>query len=242
MESIRTQDEIRHIPDWAEQLSRLTRIAWTGSDGRCHFPYKPLTAPDFWRSEVARLWDEDRMRSWTTVENGRIVAHSALVHKRDRQWELGRWVTFPDAPRGAITRLAELAMRSVNEERLSIRVECTQAHQFSQRVCERVGLRSAGFGILEQAADGTWWDILYYDNAPIGAFDPDAFDDQRVIGNPNGVPVIAKNGDLARLERIQAIISTDPGGALPPERFHILPHRAPVLHQTLERVLSCPPI
>jgi len=241
MESIRTNEDVRSIANWAEQLADLTRIAWTGTDGRCHFPYRPLTEPGEWRTNVARLWDSGAMRSWTMVDDGRIVAHSALVRKGDGTWELGRWVAFPDAPRGSVTRLAEAAMRTVEDEQLVVRVECTQAHLFSQRICERLGLRSAGFGILERI-DGTWWDILFYDNASLPAFDPDAFADRRVIGNPNGIPRIATDGDLDRLRRIAGIVSTDPGGTLPPERFHILPHRAPTLRRTLERALTGPPV
>lgn len=225
------------IPNWAHQLATLTRSAWTGKDGRCYFPYRPLTTPEYWETTVAPLWDQGQMHSWVLVIDGRIVAHSALV-KKPTYWELGRWVAFQNAPRGAVTQLCTKVMEMVRAQGLQVQVECTQAHIHSQSICERLGLRPAGFGILEHSADGTWWDIIYYDNADRPAFDPDQFIDPSVVGDPLGQLVRAHNGHLGRLQSIPDIISTQPSEGLPPQQFHILSHRRDVLERTLARVLG----
>jgi hypothetical protein len=94
-------------PDWATQLANLTRIAWTGRDGRCHFPYRPLTETREWEQVVQTAWQAETMHSWVLVDpSGRFLAHAALVQKSG-YWELGRWVALPDAPRGAVTRLVK---------------------------------------------------------------------------------------------------------------------------------------
>ena len=225
------------IPDWAYQLATLTRDAWRGKDGRCYFPYRPLTTPEYWKTAVAQLWNQGQMHSWVLVIDGLIVAHSALIKKKG-YWELGRWVAYPDAPRGAVTQLCTVAMEMARTSGLHVQVECTQAHIHSQSICERLGLRPAGFGVLEHSADGTWWDIIYYDNDNRPAFDPDQFSDPFVVGDPLGQLIRTHNGHLGRLKSIPNLITTEPGESLPPERFHILPHRRDVLERTLMRVLN----
>lgn len=228
------------VADWPNQLATLTRSAWTGRNGRCYFPYRPLTKPEHWREHVSQLWDDENMHSWVLVVDGRIVAHSALVKKLE-YWELGRWVAYPDAPHGAVTNLCTKAMELATRDGMRVQVECTQAHVHSQHICERLGLRWAGIGILEHAEDGTWWDIIYYDNRKgLQPFDPNNYNDQQIIGDPLGQVVKAHNGHLGRLSEISGLITTEPGGELPPKLFHILPNRRDALERTLTRVLGNP--
>ena len=86
------------------------------------------------------------MHSWVRVVEGQIVAHAALVRKSESRFELGRWVAYKNAPRGAITELCRLALNFADSK--MVHVECTQAHTSSQAICERLGLRFAGLGIL----------------------------------------------------------------------------------------------
>lgn len=205
--------------DWAEQLATLTRVAWTGGDGRCHFPYRPLTEATEWKNVVRTAWQAETMRSWALVDpNGRFLAHAALVQKSG-YWELGRWVALPDAPKGAVTQLCEEAMRFAHVKTLRVQVECTQAHTASQKICERLGLRFAGIGILGRIDDVTW-DIVYFDSLSTEAFVPRA----GILGDPLHHEISCEAVHQARLRELPRILTSDRGGELPPTRFHALPH------------------
>ena len=82
---------IMAIPTWAEELALLSKLAWTGSDGICYFPYAPLTTAEFWKTEIGTAWQTGTMHSWVLCVHGKIVAHVALVYK-ESYWELGRWI------------------------------------------------------------------------------------------------------------------------------------------------------
>lgn len=227
------------FPGYEQALADLTRIAWTGRDGRCYFPYAPLTQAQYWSATVAAQWKNSSMHSWALHSEGRLVAHAALVHKGGDGWELGRWVAYREAPRGSVTRLCEVAMQFAAEHRWRVRVECTQAHVFSQRICEQLGMRPAGYGFLDRI-DGVAWDIIYYDNdSGLPHFDPRDYDDVRAIGNPLGNLVRMDPAHRDRVEEILGgLITSDLGGDIPPTRFHILPHRAEVLKHSLKRALA----
>ena len=232
-------EQIRALPDHSRSLADLTRVAWTGRDGRCYFPYAPLTRPAYWENHMAQQWIEGSMHSWALHHEGRLVAHAALVRKGENTWELGRWVAYREAPRGSVTRLCEEAMRFATDRGWRVRVECTQAHIFSQRICEHLGMRPAGYGFLDQI-DGIAWDIIYYDNDPrLSHFDPRDYDDVHVIGNPLGVLVRVDPNHRGRVQEILGgLITCNPGGDIPPTRFHILPHRVDPLRRSLERALA----
>ncbi len=203
---------------WAHQLADLTRIAWTGKDGRCHFPYRPLTGAYEWETNVRRAWQGEAMHSWVLIDaKGRFLAHVALV-KKNGYWELGRWVALPFAPKGSVTLLCQEAMRFVMAQNLLIQVECTQAHTSSQKICTRLGLRFAGIGILGQI-EGVTWDIIYFDSLATPAFVPRA----GILADPLHHEVRCKEEHRARLRELPDILTTDRGGELPPTRFHLLP-------------------
>lgn len=213
----------RQIPhkrtDWATQLAELTRLAWTGRDGRCYFPYRPLIEANEWETKVKITWESGAMHSWVLADDqGRFIAHAALVQKPG-YWELGRWVAHPNAPKGAMTRLCEEAMTYARKIGLRVQVECTQAHTSSQIICERLGLRFAGIGVLDRIEDIPW-DILYFDTDSSPPFSPKA----GLLANPLGRELRAEAGHQTRLREISQILTTDRGGELPPTRFHALPH------------------
>ncbi len=224
---LETQGILR-LDCWADRLAELTRIAWTGQDGQCYFPYLPLTTAEFWQNEVVRDWGAGIMSSWALLEDGRIVAHAALVNKGD-YWELGRWVALPDAPHGAVTTLCREIMQHVHEAGINIQVECTQAHTSSQYICEQIGLRFAGIGILSEV-DGIIWDIIYFDNQKLPSFTPRV----GVLGNPHGCDIRCLPEHRARLAQIADIISTERGGELPPKMFHTLVH----LVEPIRRIIA----
>ena len=204
---------------WATQLANLTRTAWSSSDGQCHFPYRPLTEAHEWEHAVRDAWNEARMHSWVLVdERGHFQAHAALVQKNG-YWELGRWVALPNAPKGAVTKLCEVAMEFVHAHNLRVQVECTQAHTASQKICVRLGLRFAGIGILGEI-EGVTWDIIYFDSLPGTPFTPRA----GLLADPLDHPVRCEASHRARLREISTILTTDCGEELPPRRFHTLPH------------------
>jgi len=219
--------EVCSLPRWPEQLADLTREAWTGHDGKCYFPYRPLTEPMYWATEVLDQWARKTMKSWILVDEGSIIAHVAMVLK-EGYWELGRWVALKDAPRGAVHGLCEKAMEWTRHHNLAIQVECTQAHSSSQYICERLGLRFAGLGILA-AIEGVAWDIIYYDNLETLDFIPKP----GIIGEPLRRPVKMKEEFRSRLIAVSEIITTTRGGDLPPQHFHILPHREETVRQII---------
>jgi hypothetical protein len=204
------------IPDWAEQLATLTRVAWTGDDGKCYFPYIPLTQADLWRTKVYADWIEGRMHSWVLVVDDRIVSHAALVDK-GVYWELGRLVAR-NAPRGGTNAVCVERLRFCREQKIHGRMECTQAHTRAQRHAARVGMRFAGLGFLDKI-DGVNWDIVFFDTLESAPFVPR----RGVLGDPLGVELVCTDADRVRLCQIKSILTTESGGALPPARFHVLP-------------------
>lgn len=221
---ILTHQQILFRANWAEELAELTRIAWTGRDGRCFFPYQPLTTPKFWQDEVSRLWQTDQLRSWVMVTEGKIVAHTALVRRKKKHWELGRWVALENAPKSAVTHLSQRALTTAGDD--LIHVECTQAHTRSQAICDRLGLRFAGLGALgSNGKNGGDWFIVFFDNLKQPDFQPTNGN----IGNPLGQTVLSSTISKEQWKKIAATLTTEKVGELPPRQFHILPRLLPIV-------------
>ncbi len=207
--------------NWPSQLADLTKTAWTGPKGECWFPYVPLTRSEYWEAEISAQWTKKELISWVLVDDaGKILSHAALVDKRGYH-ELGRWVSYPDSPKGAVSRLCREAMRHAEENSLGIIVETTQAHTSSQFICESLGLRFAGIGLLARI-DGIEWDILYYDNM----HDRPAFVPRKgILADPLGKEMLCDALRISDLVTALKMLTTDRGGGLPPSRFHVLPER-----------------
>lgn len=227
---ILTQENIIDIRGWADQLAALVRAAWTGTDGIFYFPYKPLGSAEFWNANVAADWANGRMRSWVVTHDGRIVAHAALVD-RGTHWELGRLVSNRPPP-GAVVALCEARMRFVRENELRVVAECTQAHNRTQHLSARMGLRFAGIGVLERI-DGISWDIVYFDNHPAPPFDPRP----GILADPLGRELRSEPHHRARLREIAPILSTNRQVELPPRHFNVLPE----LVEPVRRILALNP-
>ncbi|KKR48886.1 MAG: hypothetical protein UT86_C0002G0061 [Candidatus Magasanikbacteria bacterium GW2011_GWC2_40_17] len=225
---ILTGSEITEVPYWARKLAELTRIAWTGQDGKCYFPYLPLTKPDLWQTEILADWQKGNLFSWVMEDEGKILAHAALVKKGD-VYECGRWLSLPNAPKGTMTRLVGAAIDFARQRNWNFWVECTQAHTSSQRICEIHGLRFAGIGILKKVGE-IWWDIIYFDSGdPAQAFQPQP----GILADPLGREIKMQEIYAERLEQITSLIRNSPGDQIPPLYFHILPH----LESTLREII-----
>jgi hypothetical protein len=219
--------EIPSIPNWAHQLAELTRLAWTGTDGRCYFPYFPLTTEREWATHVLAQWMEGSMHSWVGVVDGRIVNHAALVNN-GTHWELGRLVSHC-APSGGTLELCRHRLAWCRARNIHARMECTQAHTRAQELAAAVGLRFAGLGFLDQI-DGVDWDIVFFDTLDRATeFVPRA----GLLANPLGVEHPCIERDRTRLRQIRGILSTDRGGPLPPQQFHVLPRLRPVVEKII---------
>ena len=220
---------ICELKDWSSQLSDLTRAAWTGKDGVCYFPYQPLTTESYWRENVHKQWQNRQMFSWVLCSSsGKILSHAALVRKGG-YFEIGRWVSYPDSPRGSATVLVAQIMKFVSENNLRIVVETTQAHTSSQFICEKIGLRFAGIGFLDKQ-NGIDWDIIYYDNFSNAHFEPIC----GILGNPLGKVIVFDETHQKRMREILRILTTKRGGDLPPTLFHILPARLESVKRIIE--------
>ena len=121
MKILRSEDIPRVVPDWAKQLSDLTRIAWTGDDGHCYFPYLPLTQAHFWKEVIASGWADGSMESWVLVVDDRIVTHAALVNK-DTHWELGRLLAV-NAPEGGTREVCKERLAFLRAKGVQARME-----------------------------------------------------------------------------------------------------------------------
>lgn len=222
---------ISKLPNWASQLAALTRVAWTGRNGKCYFPYMPLTTAEYWEKSVYQQWSQGEMVSYVMVSSeGTILSHAAAV-KKEGYYELGRWVAYPNSPRNATTEVSRKVMGYISSTTGGpILVETTQAHTASQFICERIGLRFAGIGFLK-VIDGISWDIIYYDNLDLGDFFPEA----GIIGNPLGKPIVCDSEHVIRLRKIPEILSSERGGDIPPSKFHVLPHRK----ETVRSIVEC---
>jgi hypothetical protein len=219
--------EIPSILNWAEQLADLFRIAWTGADGHCYFPYRPLTEATEWRTTVLQNWQQGLAHSWVGVVDGRIVNHAALINKRTHS-ELGRLVSYR-APKGGTLELCRHRLDWCRERNIHARMECTQAHTRAQELAAAVGLRFAGVGFLDQI-DGINWDIIFFDTLDGPSFEPRP----GVLADPLGVEHRAGVRDRLRMHQIKRILSTERGGALPPQNFHVLPE----LRASVERIIE----
>lgn len=210
------------IPDWAEQLSILLRVEWTDKDNICRFPYLPLTTREHWENIVGKQWESREMISWAYVsDSGRILAHAALVEK-DGCYEGGRWVAYPESPRGALTDLCKESVKYASSIGKKVFVEATQVHTTSQYICEKIGLTFAGisFGV-NNGSGGIPLDIIHYDN-----FGTDEFVPQKgITGRSHGKPIPCLQKHLEKLMRVAETLSCGRGGCLPPLEFHVLPHR-----------------
>ncbi|MCX6778799.1 MAG: GNAT family protein [Candidatus Magasanikbacteria bacterium] len=222
-----TKEQIVTLPNWAEQLAEVTRLAWTGHDGTCYFPYKPLTQSQYWIEVVLPAWHNDSIHSWAMVEGTQIIAHAAFV-KKNGIWECGRWVALPQAPKGTMSCLVTELFHHAQKQKWQFQVECTQAHTASEKICRRLGLRFAGIGILEKI-DNIWWDIIYFDNLPHPDFSPV----KGTIGNPLGQKILVSPFFEERLKMIHQLITTKNGEDLPPKFFHILPELEPTVRQII---------
>lgn len=218
-------DGICRLDKWAQQLATLTRTSWTGSDGKCYFPYLPLTTEKYWLESIVPQWQNRDMVSWVLVESGMILSHTALV-RRNGYYELGRWVSYSHSPKNAVSNLSACAMEYHRDLGLPLLVETTQAHTSSQFICEKLGLRFAGIGFLN-VIDGVPWDIIYYDNLRLGDFIPEA----GVLGDPLGKKIRNHSKHQQRLVEALETLSSDRNGDLPPTKFHVLPHRLSVVRE-----------
>lgn len=223
------------IPDWDIQLANLARVAWTGPDNKCHFPYKPLITPEFWKNVVAKQWSEGSHHSWILAENGQIVSHCALINKGG-YWELGRLFSS-GAPKNGTSLLCARRLEFAREHKIHAQMECTQAHTRAQELAARHGLRFAGIGFLNKI-DGINWDIIYFDTLGIEPFTPS----KGVLANPLGTELRCKEKDRKRLKEIHSILSTKRGGILPPTQFHVLPELLTAVQEIIRLNTSIPSI
>lgn len=210
------------IPDWAEQLSMLLHVEWTDKDNICRFPYLPLTTKDHWEKIISKQWESGEMISWVYVsDSGRILAHAALVEK-DGCYEGGRWVAYPESPRGALTDLCLESVMYASSVGKKVFVEATQVHTTSQYICEKVGLIFSGisFGV-NNGSGGIPLDIVHYDNFGMDEFTPQ----KGIMGKSRGNPIPCLQKHLEKLRQVAKILSCGRGGCLPPLKFHVLPHR-----------------
>ncbi len=211
-------DSVNQRPHLWSQLLELTRTAWSGEDGKCYFPYAPLTTLEYWETVISTQWSAQEVISWMAVdEDGKIVAHAALV-KKDGYYELGRWVSYKDNPKGTMTDLCRIALSHATGNQWKVLVESTQAHTTSQYICTSLGLRFAGIGFLDKI-EGVNWDIVYYDNCALPSFSP------QVGSLSNHLGVIHPCDQICRprLEQVLSTLSTDRGGQFPPNKFCVLP-------------------
>jgi RimJ/RimL family protein N-acetyltransferase len=223
---IRDTREIMQIENWAKQLSNLTRIAWTGADGHCYFPYKPFTEQSFWQTNVLQDWQSGTMHSWAIEHEGELISHACLVNQGDF-FEVGRMVSHPNSPKGTMTALMKHVIEILNERQLDYRIECTQFHNASQKICDRLGLRFAGIGFLNKI-NNIWWDIIFFDNLGLPEFSAE----EGILANPLGKEVHLSHCE--RLLEIPPLLSTENGGSLPPKKFHVLPR----LRQPIEDIIN----
>jgi len=216
MQIVRSDRIPEKIPDWPVKLAELTRIAWTGPDGKCHFPYKPLITPEFWEREIGRGWSDGSIVSWVLVDNGRIASHAALLDKGTR-WELGRLMSHR-AGAGGTAAVCRERIEFTKVRGIHARMECTQAHTSAQWHADHVGMRFAGIGFLDKI-DGVSWDIIFFDTLDVPEFEPRA----GILGDPLGQAIECTPGDRLRLIEISQTMTTDRWEPLPPRKFHVLP-------------------
>lgn len=219
--------------DWAQQLAKLTLVAWSDEYGHYHFPYRDLANETYWKSKMLQGYETQQIYSWVYIAYGVIVGHVALMNKGS-YWEMGRMVAFPGAPKGTMTHLVAEAKAFAEEHGITFVVECTQTHTSSQWICLQAGLRFAGISVLDHSeADVSQgdWDVIFLDNSGLPTFEPK----QGISANPCGNSVKVLPGHVPRLRAIQQCITTDRGGSLPPRQFHTLAEWVPIIHRIIEQ-------
>ena len=216
MRIIRSDQIPQVIPNWPEKLAELTRIAWTGPDGKCYFPYAPLTTPEFWRAEISRQWMDSSMMSWVLLDGDRVASHAALINK-GTHWELGRLMSVR-AGQGGTEAVCRERLAYVHARGIQARMECTQAHSRAQWHVDNLGMRFAGIGFLDKI-DGISWDIVFFDTLDVPEFVPCV----GILGDPLGQVIECSPQDRQRLLEISEIITTERWEPLPPCKFHLLP-------------------
>ncbi len=216
-------DICNKVPSCFHQCSDLFRIVWTDNKGENHFPYLPFTTKEYWENNINKDWKSKEMISWVMVSDaGKILAHVALV-KTGNSYELGRWASYTESPRGAVTDLCKEAIKFADSIGVKVFVAATQAHTTSQYICRVLGLRFAGIGFaVNNGAGGFPWDIIYYDNLNIADF----VSQRGVTGNPLGGQILVDHSHLPRLIEALKILTSERGGCLPPLGFHVLKREA----------------
>jgi len=224
------------VENWKQQLADLFRKCWTGSDGRCYYPFHEFTNPNFWENSVSESWKDGRIYSWLKIDSSqnpwKILAHCSLV-KKGSYWELGRAVSDPNAPRWSQTEIAGLALQLAEENGWQVMCEATQCNTASQFVCQKLGLRFAGIGFLKDVRHVSW-DIIYFDNLRhLPAFYPD---EEWIVANPLNRPEYMPM-DLKGRERIEFIrnnLVAEKAAEIPPQRFYVLPEFYEPIRRTIE--------
>jgi hypothetical protein len=232
-----SEKEVHYLPNWSVQVAELVRTMWLGEDGRCYFPYPPLTTPGWWRDVARRDWAAGKMlsRFWVhEYDLERITATASIVDKGN-YWEIGRFnaYPYPKNPRGIMSQLASSLYLVAKRAGYPVVCETTQCHTSSQFIVSELGMRFAGYGFLSEV-DGVPWDILYFDNHSA----PDFVSDQAgLIHNRFGVPTMALEFERRRLAEVARIISTEKTSGFPPRKFHIyskyLPHLESILRMNV---------
>ena len=230
-----TEKEVHYLQNWNKQLAELVRTMWLGRDGRCYFPHPSLTSPKWWEEVAVRDWVAGKMlsRFWLDESKGnRIAATASLIDQGDH-WEIGRFNSYDCNPReimsGLVRDLYQVAQRAGSP----VACETTQCHTSSQFIVSKLGMRFAGYGILD-VVDGVFWDILYFDNHPAPDF---VSDREGLINNLFGRPTLAGDFQRKRLAAIPSIISTERTSGFPPQKFHIyekyLPHMESIIRMNV---------
>jgi hypothetical protein len=204
------------VSSWPEKLAELTRVAWTGPDGKCHFPYKPLITPEFWEREIGRGWADGSIVSWVLLDGDRIASHVALLSK-GTHWELGRLMSHRAGPDGTAALCRE-RIAFTRARGIQARMECTQAHTSAQWHADNVGMRFAGIGFLDKIEEVSW-DIIFFDTLDMPEFAPQ----RGILGDPLGTAIECTPTDRQRLIEISQTMTTDRWEPLPPRQFHVLP-------------------
>ncbi len=216
---VATEKEVPYIPNWSEQLAELVRHMWMGADGKCYFPYPPLTTPDGWL-EFAKKWASGEAYSRFALDPNnpkRIVATASIINEGE-YWEIGRFNSYEGNERGTMSTLVRELYALTYKDCSWVVCETTQCHTSSQYIASEVlQMRFAGYGFFRWV-DGVPWDILYFDNCPRMDFI------SRKPGQVNdllGIPGMATPEEAERLLQVPQIVSTEKTSGFPPRKFHI---------------------
>lgn len=234
-----------HVTQWVwsegngmRLLAQLTRSVWTDDDGEFKFPYYALGTVEFWDEVMRPLYTEQKAFSWIAVQDGRVIAHLALMNK-GTYWELGRMMALAQAPRGTMSCLVRQACLFARKNRIIFQVECSQYHTTSQWICVVVaGLRFAGIGVLDNpdvAGHNHHCYNIYFDNAHhLGPFQPV----DGLLANPCGNEIHSLPHYQEPLIYARDNLTTERGTHLVSSRFHILPDFLPLVEQIIARNIN----